>query len=136
MHRIWHEIGTAAIALALAGPALAAEPMSAEEFEAYAQGKTLSYAVGGEIYGAEQYLPQRQVVWAFRGQECTRGQWYEDAGQICFVYEHDSTPQCWTFYRESAGIRAQFEGDPEGTELSEVDQTRTPLICAGPDVGV
>ncbi|ACM00011.1 hypothetical protein EBL89_13855 [Cereibacter sphaeroides] len=132
MHRIW----AAALTLALAAPALAAEPMSAEEFEAYSTGKTLSYAVGGEIYGAEQYLPGRRVVWAFRGQECAHGQWYEQAGQICFVYEHDATPQCWSFYREASGVRAQFEGDPTGTELSEVSQTRTPLICAGPDVGV
>ncbi|WP_145105756.1 hypothetical protein [Cereibacter sediminicola] len=131
-----HRIILCAMALALAGAAQAGEPISAEEFEAYSVGKTLSYAVGGQIYGAEQYLPGRRVVWAFRGQECARGEWYEDAGQICFVYEHDSTPQCWTFYRDAAGLRAQFEGDPAGTELSEVAQTPAPLVCAGPDVGV
>lgn len=122
--------------LALPVASHADEPISASEFEAYATGKTLSYAVGGEVYGAEQYMPGRKVLWAFKGQECNRGIWYEEAGQICFVYEHDATPQCWTFYRDSEGLRARFGDDPEGTELSEVAQTKTPLICAGPDVGV
>ena len=123
-------------ALMLALPVQAGEPMSADEFDSYSVGKTLSYAVGGEVYGAEQYLSGRRVIWAFKGQDCTYGKWYEANGQICFVYETDGTPQCWSFYHEETGLRARFEGDPNGTELSEVEQTRTPLICAGPDVGV
>ncbi|MCE6951873.1 hypothetical protein LAZ29_13135 [Cereibacter sphaeroides] len=130
MRRFWP------VAFMLVLPAHAGEPMSAAEFDAYSVGKTLSYAVGGEIYGAEQYLPHRRVIWAFRGQECAEGSWYEAGGQICFVYEHDSTPQCWTFFREEDGLRAQFQGDPDATELSEVAQSRNPLVCAGPDVGV
>ncbi|SNX69109.1 hypothetical protein SAMN05878503_10396 [Cereibacter ovatus] len=123
-------------ALLIGSPGWAAEPMTAEEFDAYTLGKTLSYAIGGQIYGAEQYLSGRRVIWAFKGQECTRGIWYDEGGQICFVYEHDGAPQCWTFYRQPDGLRARFEGDPAGTELSEVEQSRTILICAGPDVGV
>ena len=131
---------SAALALLLlaAGglPARAETAMTADEFDRYSVGKTLSYAVGGAIYGAEQYLSGRRVVWAFKGQECQHGTWYEADGQICFLYETDPSPQCWTFYRESTGLRAQFQGDPDGAELSEVEQTRTPLVCAGPDVGV
>ncbi len=57
-----------ALVLIAATPALAADaPMTAAEFEAYATGKTLTYAVGGEVYGAEQYLPGRRVLWAFKG---------------------------------------------------------------------
>lgn len=122
--------------LALPGASLADEPISASEFEAYATGKTLSYAVGGQIYGAEQYMPGRKVLWAFKGEECNRGIWYEEGGQICFVYENGGSPQCWTFYRDEDGLRARFGDDPEGTELSEVAQSKSPLICAGPDVGV
>lgn len=110
-------------------------PMSAEAFEAYATGKTLTYATGGEVYGAEQYLPGRKVLWAFKGQECRRGFWYEDAGQVCFVYEHDPAPQCWRFFTGPGGLRAQFADDPEGAELAAVAESPDPLICAGPDVG-
>ena len=52
--------------LALTLPAFGEEPLDGAEFEAFATGKTLSYAVGGIVYGAEQYLPGRRVIWAFR----------------------------------------------------------------------
>jgi hypothetical protein len=118
-------------------PANAADgPMSAAEFESYATGKTLTYALGGEVYGAEQYLPGRRVIWAFKGDECREGYYYEEAGQVCFVYEQDGTPQCWTFQQGAGGVRARFADDPEGAELAAVDESPQPLICAGPDVGV
>lgn len=116
---------------------LAAEtPMTGADFEAYATGKTLTFSQSGQVYGAEQYLPGRRVLWAFKGDECRKGRWYEEAGQICFVYEHDLTPQCWTFWRGDTGLRAQFTGGTPGPDLSEVAQSPEPLLCAGPDVGV
>jgi hypothetical protein len=112
-------------------------PMTATEFEAYATGKTLTYGLGGEVYGIEQYLPGRRVLWAFKGDECRKGYWYEAGQEICFVYEKDPDgPQCWTFHRMGDGIRARFVGDPNGADLSEVAQSSSPLTCAGPDVGV
>ena len=129
------------LALALMVVPLAAaagdKPMSAAEFDAYSQGKTLYYAVGGKPYGAEQYLPGHKVIWAFLGQACKRGTWYETNGQICFVYE-DSTdgPQCWTFQTAAGGLRAHYMGDGAGSDLVEVQQSPEPLICPGPDVGV
>jgi hypothetical protein len=117
-------------------PARAADaPMTAAEFERYATGKTLTYSIGGEIYGAEQYLPGRRVIWAFEGQECRRGIWYEQAGEVCFVYEHDGRPQCWRFTRGADGLRARFGEDPDGAELAAVQESTGPLVCAGPDVG-
>ena len=110
-------------------------PMTAAEFEAYATGKTLSYAEGAKIWGSEQYLPGRKVIWAFTKDMCQYGRWYEDKGSICFVYEGDGTPQCWHFFKDSAGLRAEYISDPPVTELSEVKQSRTPLSCPGPDVG-
>jgi hypothetical protein len=126
-----------ALVLLCAAPASAAEaPMTAEEFEAFVTGKTLTYALQGEVYGAEQYLPGRRVIWAFKDGECRRGFWYELAGEICFVYEDVSTPQCWRFLRGAGGLRAKFSGDPDGAELAAVQDSKTPLICAGPDLGV
>lgn len=110
--------------------------MTGKEFEAYATGKTLTYAAEGQIYGVEQYLSNRRVRWAFVDDTCRIGHWYEDAGQICFVYENDATPQCWLFHLDGGRLRAQFVSDPPGTELSEVNQTDEPLACTGPDIGV
>ncbi|MFC2968957.1 hypothetical protein [Acidimangrovimonas pyrenivorans] len=130
---------TSVAALMLVPLAAAAgdKPMSAAEFDAYSQGKTLYYAIGGKPYGAEQYLPNHQVIWAFLGQECRRGHWYEDKGQICFSYENSGDgPQCWTFFPEAGGLRAHYMGPDSGGDLVEVRQSSEPLHCPGPAVGV
>jgi hypothetical protein len=124
-------------ALVLATPLAAADlPVTATEFEALSTGRTLGYALGGEIYGAEQYLPGRRVLWAFRGEECRRGYWYHDATEICFVYEHDPAPQCWTYFRDATGLKARFAGDPPGAEAASVTELPETVVCPGPDVGV
>lgn len=110
--------------------------MTGQEFEDYATGKTLTYASEGQVYGVEQYLPNRRVRWAFVDDTCRIGHWYEDAGEICFVYEHDATPQCWTFELSGGKLMARFASDLPGTELSEVAQTTDPLVCTGTDIGV
>lgn len=115
---------------------LAEAPMTAAEFEAATTGRTLTYAEGGQVYGVEQYKPGRRVLWAFRGDQCREGIWYEDAGDICFIYEHDPTPQCWQFHKRPGGMTARFMGRDAGTDLSVVAETSDPLLCAGPDVGV
>lgn len=121
----------------LAASAMAAAPaMTAEEFDHYATGKTLTYAQDGVIFGTEQYLPGRRVRWAFTGDQCQIGHWYPMGELICFEYEAGDAPQCWKFWKGETGLMAQFEGDPAGTALSEVRQTDGPLSCTGPDVGV
>ena len=125
-----------AVTVAAASQSLAETAMTAAEFEAYATGKTLTYSVAGEVYGAEQYLPDRHVVWAFKDDQCADGVWYEQAGLICFAYENMGDPQCWKFYLGASGLTAEFVGDSAGSNLSEVAQSAKPLSCAGPDVGV
>lgn len=138
----WHSrpMWTRALPLALtvlAGPALAEEtPMTAAEFERYVTGKTLSYAEAGIPYGKEEYLPGRRVRWAFEGGECQEGIWYAEGPLICFVYEYQPAPQCWTFIEGPAGLIARFEHPDGGRELYEANQSDEPLSCPGPDVGV
>jgi hypothetical protein len=123
--------------LLFATPLAGAEvPLSAAEFEALSVGRTLGYALGGEVYGAEQYLPGRRVLWAFRGEECRTGYWYQQAAEICFVYVHDPAPQCWTYFRDGGGLRARFAGDPPGAEAATVTELPDAVVCPGPDVGV
>ncbi|MCX7644730.1 MAG: hypothetical protein N2Z62_05455 [Rhodobacteraceae bacterium] len=127
----------AAVAAALAASgAAAAERLTAGEFEAHVTGRTLYYSAGGGEYGAEQYLPGRRVIWTFLDGECSEGRWYEAEGLICFVYDFDPTPQCWSFWREDGRIAARFENDPAMTELYELRQSDQPLPCPGPEVGV
>ncbi len=124
------------LALCLAIPAHAAEtPMSAAEFEAYATGRTLTYAENGTVYGIEEYLPGRRVRWAFTGGECRDGYWYAEGGDVCFVYEDRPEPQCWRFSHGENGLIARFLGSENGRELYEAQQSDQPLVCLGPDVG-
>ncbi len=125
------------ILLSLTAQTLAAAgPMSGEEFDAYTRGKTLYYGYDGVAYGVERYLPDRRVIWSFLDGDCKEGIWYEREGQICFIYEDRLDPQCWVFTRSASGIIAQFEGDPEATELYEAADTGEEMVCHGPDVGV
>ncbi|MFC7703919.1 hypothetical protein ACFQXB_06905 [Plastorhodobacter daqingensis] len=112
-------------------------PMTGAEFEREVTGRTLTYGTEGVPYGVEQYLPNREVIWSFIGQECRRGSWYEVGEDICFTYEHDPTPQCWRFFQTPEGLRARFmDGAGGGGDLIEVDRSPAPLYCPGPDIGV
>ena len=125
---------------ALADPPAASlgKPLTGAEFEAYATGKTLTYSDGGAIWGQEQYLPGRQVIWAFKDEPCEYGSWVEVAEpsgpMLCFTYEDQ--PQdvnCWQFFRGPKGLVAQFMAG--GAPLSELGQTSAPMDCPGPQVG-
>jgi len=128
----------AALLLAATLPAaLQAQPMSAAEFEAYVTGRTLTYLSDGQPYGTEQYLTNRRVLWAFSGDECVAGQWYEAGdGLICFAYEGNPTPQCWTFQRGPRGLIATYENEPDLKPLYETSRSNEPLNCPGPWLGV
>ena len=112
--------------------------LNAEGFDAYTLGRTLSYNSDGTAFGIEEYLPNRRVRWAFVGQQCQEGVWYERNGFICFLYDDAPTnEQCWSFFASDGGLRGIFQGaDGPGRELYEVQQSDQPLTCTGPGVGV
>lgn len=123
--------------LAAAPVAFAADvPMSAEAFERYTTGKTLLFGLNGSVYGSEQYLPGRRVLWAFNDEPCVEGVWYPEGDAICFLYENRDDAQCWRIYRAAEGLTATVVGDPDTDRLYEVRQSREPLACPGPRVGV
>jgi len=115
-------------------PALA--EMSATEFNTYTKGKTLYYGKSGAPYGAEVYHENQRVQWSFLDGRCKDGRWYEADELICFVYEDNLTPQCWSFSKGPRGLVARFENDPSQTELYEAEEQDDPLLCLGPEVGV
>lgn len=119
----------------IAMPALADTPMSAAEFDAYTRGKTLYYGTGGERYGVEEYLPDRRVRWSFLDGKCKDGYWFEEASQICFIYEDNPIPQCWSFFNRGGALTARFESGGDTTELYEIGEDGD-MLCLGPEVGV
>lgn len=117
-------------------PATAQDMMSAAEFDAYTKGKTLFYGRGGDAYGAEIYHENRRVQWSFLDGQCKEGSWYEADGLICFTYEDNPDPQCWSFIEGTRGLIARFENEPDTTELYEAQDEGQEMLCLGPKVGV
>ena len=129
-----------ALILALAPlQALAEPPLTAEAFAAHVTGKTITYQQQDTIFGIEEYLTGRKVRWSVAPDECQFGSWFPQGDDICFVYEYDPTPHCWTFRLRAGVLVAQSAdgapGTPPGPELSEIDRSDTPLPCPGPEVG-
>ncbi|WP_309664771.1 hypothetical protein [Tabrizicola sp.] len=110
--------------------------MTGAEFDADVTGKTVTYDYGDGLFGTEEYLPNREVRWAFEGDTCIYGKWYESGDEICFVYDNDPTPQCWLYFLEGGAIRGRYMGEGGGWEILESARTSQGLSCAGPDVGV
>lgn len=121
----------------LAAPLAAQNLMTAEEFDAYTRGRTLFYGQNGQAYGAEIYHENRRVEWSFLDGECKQGEWYENQeGLICFVYDDNPDPQCWSFIETPRGLIARFENRPDTTELYEAQDIGEEMLCLGPKVGV
>lgn len=130
MHRL------VCLAVCLPTTLLAETPLDAAGFEAAVTGQTIEFVDEGRSYGTEQYLPGRRVIWAFDGGPCRKGVWSApEPGQICFVYEHDTVPQCWAFFDEGGKLRARLSGAGPGNDLLESRRSRAPLACPGPDIG-
>lgn len=139
IRQLCHSSGMKVIAtilsLTLTAPLHAQDAMTAEEFDAYTRGQTFYYSQNGQPYGAERYLENRRVEWAFQDGICKHGSWYQENDQICFVYEDMPDPQCWHFRLGEHGLIARFGNDPEATELYEARKTTDRLDCSGPQVG-
>ncbi|QRN81316.1 MAG: hypothetical protein JK586_07745 [Nocardiopsis sp. BM-2018] len=124
-------------AVAATSSVTAAEtPMSAEEFDTYVTGRTLTFGLDGVPYGIEQFKEGRRVLWAFIGEECRNGVWFPHEDQICFAYEDDPRTHCWHFWLTDQGLRARFIDDAPGDEIYEVEQSPRPMFCPGPQIGV
>lgn len=115
--------------------AMAETPITAEAFEAHVTGKTITYRQFDGVFGIEEYLPDRKVRWSVSPDQCQYGSWYPEGDDICFVYEYDPTPACWTFWLRDGALVALSTASAPGAELYEVEATANPLPCPGPDVG-
>ena len=121
----------------LADPAaMAQDAMTAAEFEAYVEGRTMTYGTGGAPYGAEEYRPGRRVRWSVFDGECLEGVWYPKSEDICFRYDALEGEKCWRFTLTPQGLAAEFTSDPDDFTVYEVERSDEPLECPGPKVGV
>lgn len=122
--------------LLFATPALAQDPVTAEEFDVLTQGRSMTWSEFGAVYGVEQYLPDRRVRWAPVGVDCKLGHWYQDGPAICFKYEDDIEPDCWIIAQDGLGFSARYTTNPPEADPVVVAETPDPPACFGPKVGV
>jgi hypothetical protein len=127
------------LSLMLGAPALAETPMTGAEFQAHVGQNTISYLYSTGIRGVADYGPGRTLLWAFEGDTCIKGTWFEDGDQLCFAFEDGSLSACWHFYLEDNRLHGRStvlaSGDLEPIDIVEVSHTDQPLTCPGPDVG-
>jgi hypothetical protein len=124
-------ISLALILFVTAAPQARAEaPLTPEAFEAEVTGRTLTYATPEGPYGIERYLPGRRVTWGFLDGQCYEGEWYPEGDAICFVYDGIDEVQCWRFWRDGEGLRAEFTGAGGGL-MFEMVEDGLPLVCGG-----
>lgn len=125
-----------ALSLCLAfAPMAAAQPMTPEEFAAFATGRTLDYAVGGTVLGSEAYFPDRSVRDADTGGPCRTGVWFPDGPAVCFVYDGSDQRHCWLYWREEGRVLAKSVTAAPDDPAQTVTPAASPLACA-PEVGV
>jgi hypothetical protein len=120
-------------------PALSETPLTADGFEFHVTGKTITYQQFDTIFGVEEYLDGRKVRWSVAPNECQYGSWFPQGDDICFVYEYDPVPHCWTFWLRGGVLAARSaNAAPDtapGADLFEINRSETPLSCPGPEVG-
>lgn len=112
----------------------AQDAMTAEEFKAFAEGRTLAFSTGGPAYGVEAYCPGRRVRWTVSGEE-HEGVWYPKGPDICFRYEdRQSYPdeRCWRFERTPGGLRGRLVSDPSDRRDYHARALAEPAECRGP----
>jgi hypothetical protein len=118
------------LATLLATPLVAETPMTAEEFDAFATGRTLTYQTPDAVFGTEEYLPGQKVRWSDGTAGCYAGSWFAKNDKICFVYQGVANPACWTFVQTGSRVRADFSDDAE-VLFYDVVISKTVLPCSG-----
>ena len=125
-----------ALVIALSATQATAQPLTPEDFEAWATGRTLDYATGGQVWGSESYHPGRRVTDADTGGARPPRHWFPPGGAGRFVYAKRPGEHCWRYWRDGAEVLAS----PLAADPTEPPQTVTPaaspLACPGPDLGV
>ena len=104
-------------------------PLTAEGFEAIVQGRTFDTHNFSDRYGVETFLPGRRAIWRDAGQ-CLEGRWRAEGELICFDYEGDPQPYCWTYHDRGGWLMAWLDGD-RGTDPIMLYPAAEVVTCDG-----
>jgi hypothetical protein len=116
-------------------PARADEILDAAAFRTLSEGRVLSYSLDGHPFGEEQYFHDGAVIWKPALGACEHGRLFGQGEEICFLYEGQDGPVCWTFRRDGNTITAVNSADPDDTPIELDGFADAALDCPGPKVG-
>lgn len=85
-------------------------PMSVEDFERFVEGRTMDTYDQTGRYGVETFLPGRRAIWR-DADRCLEGRWRPQGDMVCFDYQGDPTPYCWTYHDRDGWLMAWLDGD-------------------------
>jgi hypothetical protein len=115
-------------------------PLTGAEFQAHIGQNTFSYQYSNGVRGTADYGPDRSFLWAFEGDSCFEGYWFDRGNEICFAFVDGTLSACWHIFKDGNRLlgKATYlsSGSPLDLELREVSHTDQPMVCPGPDVGV
>jgi hypothetical protein len=104
-------------------------PLTAGAFEAFVTGKTFDTHDSTGRYGVETFLPGRRAIWRDPSQ-CMEGTWRPQGDQICFDYQGEPFPYCWTYHDRGDWLEAWLDGD-RGTEPIKLYPAKEVVTCEG-----
>jgi hypothetical protein len=108
---------------------LADPPLSAEAFERLVEGKTMDTHDETGRYGVETFLPGRRAIWR-DAEQCLEGTWRAEGDLICFDYQGEPFPYCWTYHDRGGWLMAWLDGD-RGSSPILLYPSRDFVTCEG-----
>jgi hypothetical protein len=84
--------------------------LSASDFEAIVEGRTMDTYNSSGRYGVETFLPGRRAIWR-DADRCLEGTWRPEGELICFDYIGDPRPYCWTYHDRGGWLMAWLDGN-------------------------
>ncbi len=126
-------------AACLAFPAVAENAfLTAQEFEALTKGRVFAtwQSDGVTLFGHEEFLPGRKVMWKYADGECLPGRWAFENGSVCYRYDGDDDPSCLRYTKDGSRIIGEQWGTdgPAGSRVVLSVSDDGPLNCVGGDI--
>ncbi|MEL7091528.1 MAG: hypothetical protein AAFN94_07315 [Pseudomonadota bacterium] len=113
------------LSLLCAGPALAQDPLTAEEFLDRLQGRTATFIDfnSGQLVGIEEFVRRDRTVWARANGTCAYGLVYIEDGAVCFDYDDDppGVTHCWMPFERDDTMYVLSTGSGQIQQISEID---------------
>lgn len=113
-----------------------ASPMLSEgDWRSMVAGRTVTYAIDGELFAREFYVSNsNRVVISLADGLCLNGQWFMEGPAFCYAWENNA-PDCFTHHQTDEGVFIiGVNSTPLDIEIQEVFDIRTAVVQCGAEL--